>query len=356
MRTKKSEEGSRESYHVTVGDTPRATWPFGGDHVNQATAKLKPRYREPLRWMFYYCIENDISMPAAAKAMHYNNSTIYRVFKGEYGAGLDRFVKAVEQYRKICEQREGIVEGAFIETGTVKKIWKICDAAVAYKTIAFIFGDSQIGKTWALMEYVRRHNHGQTKYIRMAASSGVQIMMKSFAEACGMSSRGSFDGLRKRVLKALDENTLVIVDELHLAFFTYHLRARLSCLELLREMHDRTNCPMVLCGTNVGRDEFDKGAQKDYLEQLRRRGIFRLQLPKYATAGDLNAIAKSFGLAQAEGDAAALVKDIIRENGLKAYTSYLKAATRIASNTKAKLSWAHFIQAHDVVAKLSVSQ
>jgi len=349
-------ERTKESLNGAKGATPRATWPFGGDHVMQATAQMQPKHRDAVRWLFFHCIENGLSIDEAAKAIRYDKTTVYRVCRGDYGAGLGKVVAAVLSYKNTCDRRTGIPEGSFVETNTARKIWKVCDAAVAYKTIAFIFGDSQVGKTTALQEYARRNNHGQTKYIRMAASSGTQLMMKLLAEACAFSPKGCFENLRKRVLGALDENTLVIVDELHLAFFTYHSKARLSCLEVLRELHDRTGCAMVLCGTNVGRDEIDRGPQKEYLEQLRRRGVFRLQLPKYATQGDLNAIAKSFGLPPAEGEAADLVKQIIRANGLKAYTSYLQAAGRIASNTRRKLAWKHFIQAHDVIAKLSDSK
>ena len=337
------------------GNTPRATWPFGGDHVMQATARMKPAHRDAVRWFFFHCIEQDLTMDDASRAIHYDRTTIYRVCRGEYKADLAKVVDAIRSWKKICEQRVGIIASTFVETATARKIWKVCDAAVAYNSIAFIFGDSQIGKTWALEEYARRHNHGQTRYIRMAASSGTQLMMKLLAEACGFSSKGCFENLRKRVLNALDENTLVIVDELHLAFFTYHKQARLSCLEVLRELHDRTKCPMVLCGTNVASEEINRGPQKEYLEQLRRRGVFKLQLPKYATQSDLNAIAKSFGLATPEGDAAELVKQIIRANGLKAYVSYLQAANRMAANTKKTISWKHFIQAHDVIAKLSAA-
>jgi len=335
------------------GNTPRATWSFGGDHVMQATAKMKAAHRDAVRWFFFHCLEQEMTMDEAAKAIHYDRTTIYRVCRGEYKADLGKVIEAILSWKKICEQREGIVEGSFVETATAKKIWKVCDAAVAYKSIAFIFGDSQIGKTWALEEYARRHNHGQTRYIRMAASSGTQLMMKLLAEASGFSPKGCFENLRRRVLKALDENTLVIVDELHLAFFTYHKQARLSCLEVLRELHDRTKCPMVLCGTNVASEEINRGPQKEYLEQLRRRGVFKLQLPKYATRSDLHAIARSFRLQPPEGEPAELVKKIIRDNGLKAYVSYLQAASRMAANTKSKISWKHFVQAHDVIAKLS---
>jgi len=352
MQQHKIESGSGDHVKLAVAGA-RSTWPFGGDHITQVTAAMSEDEREALRWLFYHSLENGISMADAAKAIHYDVTTVYRVFKGDYAAKLDGIVESVESYQRIAMERQGIKAATFVETPTVKKIWQLLDAVVAYSSIGFLYGASQIGKTWALEEYARRHNHGSTKYVRLASSSGVQLLMKLFAEECGFSPRGAFDALRKRVFKALDSNVLVIVDELHLAFFTYHKTARLAVLELLREMHDRCRCPMILCGSKVADDEIERGPQKDYLEQLRRRGVFRVILPDYPSKSDVRAIARSFGLDTPDGPAAELVTEVLRRSGLKAFTSYLQAATKLASNRKAALAWGHFIEAHDVIARLS---
>jgi predicted dinucleotide-binding enzyme len=89
------------------------------------------------------------------------------------------------------------------------------------------------------------------------------------------------------------------------------------------------------------------------LEQLNRRGIFKLQLPHFATVADTDAIARHYGLPPAEGKAAELVEQLVRHSGLKAYTTYLRAAGKIASNKKAKVTWDLFIQAHDTIARMS---
>lgn len=345
----------QEKQAQTEQNQDRSSWPFGGDHVIQATAKLGEKERDSIRWLFFHSIENGITMKGAAEAIRYSTTTVYRLCRGEYEGDVTKVVAAIAAYRRIAEERSTLVSESFVETATAKKIFQICDAASIYQIIAAIYGDSQTGKTTALEEYARRHNHGATKLIRMPAAAGVQMMIRSFAEACQISPRSSFEALRKRVLKAIDANTLVIVDELHQAFSTYHKGSRIACLEIIREIHDRTGCGMVLCGTNVARDEIHDGPHKRLLEQIDRRGVFKLQLPKYATKSDLDAIAKHYGLSPAKDDAKNLVDRIIRQCGLKAYVTYLKAAARLATRRKQDVDWSHFIAAHDTIFALSKS-
>ena len=354
-------EEVKDAAKVEQGDAEqtgqeRASWSFGGDQVTQNTAAYDEKHRQLIRWMFFYCIEQKIPMKVAADKIGYSNTTIYRLLKGDYQGNVGEVAAAIARWKRLCDERAEITTVTFVETATVRKVWQICDAANIYRSIAVIYGDSQIGKTWALQEYARRHNHGQTRYVRLPAAAGVQMLIRTFAHACGISPKSSFEQLRERVVRATDENTLWLVDELHQAFNTYQKHSRLACLELIREIHDLTQCGMVLCGTNIARDEIESGQHKELLAQLRRRGIFRLQLPAYAPWPDRIAIAKHFGIAdQPEGPVRKLVDEIITRNGLKAYTSYLQAASRIAAKRKAALDWKHFQTAYDLIARLSLT-
>ena len=331
----------------------RATWAMGGDQVMQATGRMDERQRELLRWFFYYCIENGITMKAAAEAIRYDSTTVYRVMRGQYEGNLDAVCDAVEGYKKIVEQRAGLAKTAFVETETARRIWKICDAARAHQSIAMIFGDSQLGKTFALTEYTRRNNHGATRYVRLPAAAGIQMACKVFAEACGLSHKCSCEAMRERVLNALDENTLLIVDELHLTFNTYGTRPCIATLEMIREIHDRTQCGMVLCGTNVARKEIEAGQHKLLLEQLRRRSFFRLNLPAIPYKKDLLAIAAAYHLDAPAGDAEKMVDEIIHASGLKAYVSYLRAGTKLAARRKQTFAWSHVSDAYETIQNYS---
>jgi hypothetical protein len=124
-------------------------------------------------------------------------------------------------------------------------------------------------------------------------------------------------------------------------------------IEWLRELYDRTNCGMVFCGTRVFRDELETGQFAKILDQFRRRGIIQLGLPDTPPPGDVAKIAKAFGLAAPDGDAAGIIRDMLKSSGLGQYVKILQSASNLAANQKKPLSWDHFVVAYDLVQQLS---
>jgi hypothetical protein len=66
----------------------------------------------------------------------------------------------------------------------------------------------------------------------------------------------------------------------------------------VKSIKDRTGCAMVICATNVARDEFTEGMGKEakLLKQLWRRGVIKLQLPDALPVADVRAFAFAYGL------------------------------------------------------------
>jgi len=168
-----------------------------------------------------------------------------------------------------------------------------------------------------------------------------------------VSTNRSFEGMRDSVMKTLDDKTLVIIDEAHQAFTSYQKGSQIKVMELIREIYDRTHCGLVLVGTNVWRDELNQGKQCQLLEQLRRRGTIKIQLPSRPPKADLDRISKKFGLSPAEGDSAEVVKDMIHTSGLGMYVKFLQNASRIAARENKPLTWEHFVTGYDIIKKLS---
>lgn len=307
-----------------------------------------------IKWFFALCREEDWTVAQAARELGYDSpSTLWKIFNGAYEAKPDNICAQIEKFKKLYTERAGYRDPGFIDTSIAKRIFQVCNAAMVSQTIAFIFGDSQIGKTRALVEYQRRNNHGQTKYVRMPASAGVQLVAKEIARACYVSPRTSFENMRDSILRAVDAQTLMIIDEGHQAFLSYQRSSQVKVFEFLREIYDRTNCGMVICGTNVLRDEMQTGRLALMLKQLDRRGIIRVSLPAAPPQKDIDAVARSFGLEPAEGDAAEIVKDMIHVSGLGKFVKFLQAASSLASKEGKRLSWDHYVRAHDIIAKLS---
>lgn len=326
---------------------------LSGDAIIANTEKLPADQAAAVRWLFAYAKEKGIGYKDLEREVELSTTTLYRIFRGQYNAALDRVVERIETFKKLVEARGVSNHLDFVETSISRKIFSACDWALVSQSITFIYGVSQIGKTTALEEYQRRNNHGQTKLVRMPASAGVQLVMKELARACYVSPDSSFERLRERVFGAITSNNLVIIDELHQVFLSYQRGSAVKALEVIRELHDRTKCGLILCGTKRLRQELLLGQHQELLEQFRRRGIAEVVLPNKAPARDVLAIAKAFGLDAPDGEAVPIVEDILSASGLGKFTKFLQAGHRLASKQKERVTWAHFVRAHDILKKLS---
>jgi DNA transposition AAA+ family ATPase len=327
-----------------------------GDRVTAATRELPEDQREAVRWLFSISKQMGWSLTQLKQETGIDDTTLFRVFTGTYPTDPARIIARIASYRATYEDRSKALRAGkvFVETSMVKSIWDVCDYASATNTMAMIYGPSQFGKTWALEEYQARHNHGQTKMVRMPGSAGVQLAMKEFARACYVSPNSCFDQLREKVLRAIDSHNLIIIDELHEVFLSYQRGAAVKCLEVIREIHDRTGCGMVLCGTQRLKNELLLGEHKDLLAQFVRRTIATLTLPKEIPWADIEAIAAAYGLPAPTGQSAKTIRLLIKDKGLKSYAVFLSNAHNIAKKSNRPMTWNHFIKAHDLVANLSI--
>jgi DNA transposition AAA+ family ATPase len=325
--------------------------------VTESTADLPPEHRDLLRWMYGYCREMHWSWDQFQGHTKLNKNTFYKLWTGKYTDADGNRISAetqciaIARIKKLVVERADIRPAKFVETSIFKRIDKICQETRLMQTITMIYGESQIGKTVSLEEVTRRNNHGQTAFFRIPAASGEFI--REFAKACYISPKNSISGIRDKIFRYLDHTKLLIVDELHLVFEIYNSRQVMRTMETLREVHDKTKCGLVLCGTDVFRRELATGDHAKMLNQLRRRGIYELQLPATAPMADVDAIAASYALKPATGEAADLVKLIIVRDGLGKFTRYLAKASQMAARNKDKLGWDHFIKVHLLTQKMS---
>lgn len=370
MNTDRPNPSDSEALVPTSGDdkslmparTPVHLVPSGisisGDTVITATAHLEDDQRTLVRWAFNYAKEQNWNWKEAAKQLGISENALYRIWTDKYrDAKSDRvslhgICRELAKAKTLLEERASIRRHPFIETSIWRRTDKICTEALVSQTIASIYGESQVGKTTCLLEHTRRNNHGQTKYIRVPAASGLQYFMREIAAACRVPADKGIEVLRKRILRAIDGSTLVIIDELHEIFLTYSRANILRCLEFIRELHDRTTCGMVLCGTRAWREELETGEFSQFLKQLRRRGALELQLPDAAPADDLDLFAAAYHLPAPRGEPRELVLAINKEHGLGRYTKFLAIGARAAQKKSQRYTWDHFLTAYSILTRL----
>jgi DNA transposition AAA+ family ATPase len=304
-------------------------------------------------WLYCYGRDSKWRLRDYADAIKTSTTTVHRLFNGNYGAAYDGIVASIERFKKVADERSKRREIGFIETSAWQKISRVCNSALYDNMPAFIYGSSQIGKTACLEEFQRRNNHGTTRYVRMPASPSFMYFIRLMAESCYISPRLHLDVLRRKIIESLDSRNLLIVDEVHQAFCTCSESTAVKIIEFLREIYDRSGCGIVLCGTKVFRDEFESGRQSRIYDQLRRRGMLELLLPDTPSRGDINRIAKAFGLQPPEGDALDLIKDMLQQSGLGMYIKFLQCAHGVSVSRKEPVAWQHFSDAYAGIRALS---
>jgi len=333
---------------------------IGGDRLKPALAervsagKFTQHQADLIWWFFCLCRENAWSTRQAAAAIGLASpSTVSRLFACNYGASVSSLCDRIERYKRTLEERGDANDMQFVETSVAKKVESVCRAAWLSQSVAFIWGEPQTGKTYALQHYQLSHNHGQTKFIRIPASATIQLAAAEIARACAVSGDGEWALIRQRLMKAIDASNLIIVDEAHQLFITAADKQARKVLEFLREIHDRTGCGLVLCMTNMGRDAIETSRLAPVFKQLSRRGVVKLQLPDAPPLSDLLKIAGSFGLPAPEGPPLETVKHIRVAGGVGVFCKYLQMARRLADNQNAPLAWSHFQTAYDALVTLS---
>ncbi len=278
---------------------------LAGDIVEAGIRKHKPEYHEDLRWWYRYSGEKDMSQAEAARVLGVDGGTYSKVFRGEYrnaeGLLLPPPAKMLSRIRVVRTQERENAEGrnkGRVMTPTVAEIHAVCRKAWTDQSIAFVFGESHIGKTEALVWFRDENNHGATIYVDLQGVGGVQDIYRAFARALRISPNVSPNKLAVRVMNAIDRTNLVIVDEFHHITYAYQKGGAIKMVNALKAIKDKTGCAMVICATDVAREEFEEGRghEAKLMKQLWRRGTIKLQLPEALRVGDVRAFATAYGL------------------------------------------------------------
>jgi len=309
---------------------------------------------QKITWLLSVAKEAGYNLDQISEKIGYDSdTTLYRVFRGSYSAKLVNVIEKIDVFRKLWEERLGVSKMTFAETSLSREIFDYCDLTRTYQTINSIYGDSQTGKSFALQEYRRLNNHGQTVYIPMPSGGHLTKFLIAACKAVGVSPKGSSTSLAARFIGALTENMLLLIDEVHQTCLG-DSAMKLVTLEFIRlDVYEAVHCGIVLCGTNVARDEFERGKHHAWLEQTRRRGMPTLQLPSMLPREDMDALAASYGLPPAPDDIHDLRTKLIKRHGLRAYVNFMRAGAKLAFNKGNSVEWSHFVSAHDALAKLS---
>lgn len=332
--------------------------------ITQAVARgqLSEEDGEEVFWLYSYAQEYHLKeADLAAKMRAYDKNTLYQVFRGSYGVQKDgkysswaNIIKAIRAFKAVEIEEMKMKNIGIIETEVKKTVFQACTAALNDGMPAFIYGASQIGKTTALMEFQRLHNHGRTVYLRMGSGWTRARLVRELALRFGNGVKATKCwALEDAIFGSLTRYNLLIIDEFHLALETCTEASSKAIMEFIREVYDRTGCGLVMSATKVGLAGLESGKHVMLFDQLRRRGVVRVVLPDSPPTRDINTIARSFELTLPTGDVLAGIKRLIKERGLGVFIKYLQKAYALSKANKEPLSWDGYAKTVNGYLKLS---
>ena len=227
----------------------------------------------------------------------------------------------------------------FVETRFARRVWQTINYARKYGKITFIFGESQIGKTSAILEYKARTPDAH--YVRMPSSPTLRLFVHDFASALGAPDRLTFPQRRQYILRHLKRSDVVIVDECHQAILTERSinPTTAKIFEFIREIYDATGCGLTLCSTNVFENEMTNGALSGVLEQCNRRSLVTFHCPSRPSAGDLAKFAAAHGLGEITDEAKAVQNEVVKRECLGVWLTVMRMACEIAANQGRAVTW-----------------
>lgn len=336
--------------------TTNTNYNIAPDQFERVISTLPEYQQEIIRWCYFLGKDRGWPLAQLAKAVGSSTTTLSRVFRGEYGAELNKLCESLVKAK--ASLHESVDNPDFIMTSLGKEIFAICDRVRALRTVAILWGAMGIGKTTVLEEYKRLNNHGKTIYFRCEPGMTLVQFITSLGSACGIApkSRQTQLRVREKLYSLLGAGQrLVIIDELHQLFLRREgndITPVLQC-EFLRTVFDKANCGLVLTGTKAL--EKYMVDQKDALAQLLDRGTMPIHLPDKPTSGDAQMFIKAFGLpalSASEPEASAIIADILKASGLRKLTLHLRDGAATAAKRGERYTWGHFCTAFEDLQSL----
>lgn len=192
-------------------------------------------------------------------------------------------------YFKRSEMVERQRHKKFLELRTSRLVMERCEEARQHRELVVLYGPSGISKTFALREFVRQRADAGDSNILLITANAVttpRALILMLSRLLALPTRGQAYLLVEQVIDKLNKDPhLILVDEAN------HLNV--AALEVMRHVHDMTECGLVLVGTQRLYDLFTNGGRKSQdLEQLWSRVGIQDLLPGLAPS-EVGQIAKA---------------------------------------------------------------
>jgi DNA transposition AAA+ family ATPase len=213
-----------------------------------------------------YIEEMDYSLGQVARQVDMSETTLSQVLSGKYPSNPADHLKAIrlwidnDRKKQNSPKFEGFVFGRvaqYIAASLDFAAKTNVDESPA--NIAIIYGPSGWGKTMTAKTWATKHPG--TIYLRI--NSGMTTVRGFLVELCTALRLPAEKGVRGMIESIVDRlrnsGRMLILDEAHQLI--YRLSLNFKVFEVIRDIHDLTNCPVALIGTSKIIRMLDEGCK-----------------------------------------------------------------------------------------------
>lgn len=247
--------------------------------------RLEPSQRKDIaERVLKFIDEQGITQAAVAREVGISTTTISEVLRRRYqGKTSDKQLVKLHNWLELAARRENIVRSrTFVETTVAREILQVAGIVAETCKIGVVFGPAQLGKTFTLRAVEGDQRFGDPVLIRVDETlTRPFALCRAVATRFDLSIHGTFDVVFRRVVKRLEgTKRMLVFDEVD--------RAKYETLEWIRDTHDLTGCPVLLCGKPKVYEKLGFRETDDFSEvtdQLAARVIVRRDVTE-RTRGD----------------------------------------------------------------------
>jgi DNA transposition AAA+ family ATPase len=195
----------------------------------------------------------------------------------DFPGDVDKMARALNQFMETLVRRKQSKRPAgFVETDVARRILTVVGKTIELNSIGLIYGDAGRGKSMTL-EAAKEIHRGAVLIRVMQSTRRPRGLAMQLGEALNLRvKRSTTHDAEHKIIEALrGTGRALLIDEAH--------QLEPDSLELVRDIHDETGCPIVLAGTMKLNDRVND--QERYFGQLSSRVALKYDLTEELRGG-----------------------------------------------------------------------
>lgn len=190
-----------------------------------------------------YLGEQNAKMPDVARSIGCSPKSLLQFMDPRHDGPLDDFARRINRWIMSQEQTGDVgFPTEMVETGVTNRMLGVIDSAMQLRSMAAIVGPSGIGKSTVFKAVASGMVPGAVHIELSSVDASKSAVIRRIAKELGGPARWRMQASFEWCVDHLSAtSTLIMLDEVH-----YLSEAALN---VVRDLHKRTSCPVVLGGT-----------------------------------------------------------------------------------------------------------